>query len=84
MKVDYYFPPSPPEGAGTAAREAAGLGYEGFFTAETQYDPFLPLVLAGTEAPALELGTAIAVAFPRSPTVMAMTGVPSTMMMLVA
>jgi probable F420-dependent oxidoreductase len=73
MKVDYYFPPSPPEGAGTAAREAASLGYEGFFTAETQYDPFLPLVLAGAEAPALELGTAIAVAFPRSPTVVAMT-----------
>jgi len=73
MKVDFYFPPSPPEGAGGAAREAASLGYSGFFTAETQYDPFLPLMLAGVEAPDLELGTAIAVAFPRSPTVTAMT-----------
>ncbi|MEX1124502.1 MAG: TIGR03617 family F420-dependent LLM class oxidoreductase [Acidimicrobiia bacterium] len=73
MKVDFYFPPSPPEGARAAARDAAELGYDGFFSAETQFDPFFPLLLAGVEAPALELGTAIAVAFPRSPMVTAMT-----------
>lgn len=73
MKVDFYFPPSPPEGARAAARHAAELGYDGFFSAETQYDPFFPLLLAGDEAPGLELGTAIAVAFPRSPMVTAMT-----------
>jgi probable F420-dependent oxidoreductase len=73
MKVDYYFPPSPPDGARAAARQAAALGYDGFFSAETQYDPFFPLLMAGVEAPSLELGTAIAVAFPRSPTVTAMT-----------
>ena len=73
MKVDFYFPPSPPDGAVDAARQAAEIGYDGFFTAETQYDPFLPLVLASSTEPGLELGTAIAVAFPRSPMVMAMT-----------
>ena len=73
MKVDYLFPPSPPEGAGEAARYAAEIGYDGFFTAETQYDPFLPLALAADAAPGLEMGTAITVAFPRSPMVMAMT-----------
>ncbi|MDP9495544.1 MAG: TIGR03617 family F420-dependent LLM class oxidoreductase [Actinomycetota bacterium] len=73
MKVDYYFPPSPPEGARDAARHAAGLGYDGFFSAETQYDPFFPLFAAGLEGLELELGTAIAVAFPRSPMVTAMT-----------
>lgn len=73
MKVDYYFPPSPPETAGAAAAEAAALGYNGFFTAETQYDPFFPITHAAVAAPELEFGTAIAVAFPRSPTVMAMT-----------
>lgn len=73
MKVDFYYPPSPPEGAAEAATEAGELGYDAFFTAETQYDPFLPLVLAAKAAPGLELGTAIAVAFPRSPMVMAMT-----------
>jgi probable F420-dependent oxidoreductase len=73
MKVDFYYPPSPPEHAGEAAVEATTLGYDGFFTAETQYDPFLPLALAASAQPGLEIGTAIAVAFPRSPMVMAMT-----------
>lgn len=73
MKVDFYYPAAPPEGAFDAALQARELGYDGFFSAETQYDPFLPLVLAGRAAPELELGTAIAVAFPRSPMVTAMT-----------
>lgn len=72
MKVDYYYAARPIEGAAEAAREAADLGYDGFFSAETQYDPFFPLTHASAAAPELELGTAIAVAFPRSPTVMAM------------
>jgi probable F420-dependent oxidoreductase len=49
------------------------MGYDGFFTAETQHDPFLPLALAANAAPELELGTGIVVAFPRSPMVTAMT-----------
>ncbi|HEU5113140.1 MAG TPA: TIGR03617 family F420-dependent LLM class oxidoreductase [Acidimicrobiia bacterium] len=74
MKVDFYYPPSPPEGAPEAAMAAVDLGYDGFFTAETQFDPFLPLALAAGAQPELELGTAIAVAFPRSPMITAMTG----------
>ena len=73
MKVDFYFPPSPPNGAIAAAAEARDLGFDGFFAAETQYDPFLPLAFASNTAPELEIGTAIAVAFPRSPMVTAMT-----------
>ena len=73
MKVDYYFPPGPPENATAAAEEAADLGYDGFFTAETQHDPFFPITHAAVAAPNMDFGTAIAVAFPRSPTVMAMT-----------
>lgn len=73
MKVDFYFPPSPPDGATEAAAQARDLGFDGFFTAETQYDPFLPLAFASNTAPELEIGTAIAVAFPRSPMVTAMT-----------
>ena len=72
MKVDYYYAAAP-EHAGPAAREASDLGYDGFFTAETQHDPFLAIPLAALESPELELGTAIAVAFPRSPMVTAMT-----------
>jgi probable F420-dependent oxidoreductase len=72
MKVDVYYPPSPPDTAGEAAKSAVETGYDGFFSTETQYDPFLPLVLAGAESPDIDLGTAIAVAFPRSPMVTAM------------
>lgn len=73
MKLDFYYPPQPPDAASGLAREATDIGYSGFFTAETQYDPFLPLAFAAQAAPGLELGTSIAVAFPRSPMVTAMT-----------
>lgn len=73
MKVDFYYPPAPPEGAIESARLAKEIGYDGFFSAETQHDPFLPLAFAAREAPSLDLGTSIAVAFPRSPMVVAMT-----------
>lgn len=71
MKVDYYFEPAPPNHAAEAAQRARRIGFDGFFTTETTHDPFLPLVMASAAAPELELGTAIAVAFPRSPMVVA-------------
>lgn len=73
MKADFYFPPSSPLSAGAAAERAGKLGYDGFFTAETSHDPFLPLMIAAGTGADLDLGTAIAVAFPRSPMVTAMT-----------
>jgi probable F420-dependent oxidoreductase len=45
----------------------------GLWTAETSHDPFLPLTLAAEHTERLELGTAIAVAFARSPIVTAAT-----------
>lgn len=72
MKVDYYLPPTTPATSVPGeARRVADLGYDGLFTAETSHDPFIPLALAAATAPGLTLGTAIAVAFPRSPMVMA-------------
>ncbi len=73
MKVDYYYAGRPPENAAEAATTARAAGYDGFFTAETQYDPFLPLMVAGMAEPDLDLGTAVAIAFPRSPMVLAYT-----------
>ncbi len=73
MKVDHYFANIPPDLAARAAADAAARGCAGFFSAETQYDPFLPLVVAGMAGHDLDLGTAIAVAFPRSPMVLAYT-----------
>lgn len=53
------------------AQTAESLGFDGLWTAETQNDPFLPLVLAAEHSSNINLGTAIAVAFPRSPAILA-------------
>ena len=55
------------------ARDAEALGFDGLWASETKHDPFLPLALAAEHTSRLSLGTAIAVAFPRSPTVVAHT-----------
>jgi probable F420-dependent oxidoreductase len=49
-----------------AVRHEAG-GYDGIWTSESKHDPFLPLVVAAEHTRRLEIGTAIAVAFARSP-----------------
>jgi probable F420-dependent oxidoreductase len=54
-----------------AAMEAAG--YDGAFSAETAHDPFLPLVVAAQHTERIELGTAITVAFARTPMTLAVT-----------
>lgn len=51
---------------------AEALGFDGFFMAETNSDPFLSLTLGAEHTNRIELGTAIAVAFPRSPAILAM------------
>ena len=53
------------------ARAADKLGFAGLWTNETKHDSFLPLVLAAEHSTRLQLGTAVAIAFPRSPMVMA-------------
>jgi probable F420-dependent oxidoreductase len=55
------------------ARAAEVAGVAGLWTAETSHDPFLPLVLAAEHTERVELGTAIAVAFARSPLAVAQT-----------
>jgi probable F420-dependent oxidoreductase len=55
------------------ARSAEAAGCAGLWTSETQHDPFLPLGLAAAATSKLELGTSIAVAFARSPMVLAYT-----------
>ncbi|HSP96803.1 MAG TPA: TIGR03617 family F420-dependent LLM class oxidoreductase [Candidatus Dormibacteraeota bacterium] len=57
-----------------AARDLAALGYDGLFTFEGKGDPFLPLVLAAEHASGVTLGTAVALAFPRSPMHLAYIG----------
>ncbi|MEQ1786386.1 MAG: TIGR03617 family F420-dependent LLM class oxidoreductase [Acidimicrobiales bacterium] len=58
--------PSLPDVA-DAARAMEAAGYDGAFTFEGPHDPFLPLVLAADATEHLELTTAVAIAFARSP-----------------
>lgn len=55
------------------ARRADELGFAGLWTPETQHDPFLPLALAAEHSERIQIGTAVAIAFPRSPLVLAHT-----------
>ena len=55
------------------ARRAEAIGYGCLWTSETQHDPFLPLAVAANATSSIKLGTSIAVAFPRSPMVLAYT-----------
>ena len=50
---------------------AEEIGFDGLWTAETSHDPFLPLAVAAEHTERAVLGTAIAVAFPRTPLVLA-------------
>ena len=54
-----------------AAAEAAG--FDGVMTMENRHDPFLALAVAATASERVELATAVAIAFPRSPMVVANT-----------
>ena len=57
--------------------ESAGLleqvGYTGLITEETKDDPFIVTALAAQATTTLQIGTGVAIAFPRSPTVTAMS-----------
>ncbi|GIL11559.1 MAG: LLM class F420-dependent oxidoreductase [Chloroflexota bacterium] len=57
--------------AGDLARQVEDYGFDGLWTAETAHNPFLPLTHAAAATRRISLGTAIAVAFPRSPMVTA-------------
>jgi probable F420-dependent oxidoreductase len=58
-------------GADAALVEA--LGYDELMVEETKDDPFVIMALAAQATTTLGLGTAVAIAFPRSPTSMAMS-----------
>ena len=53
------------------AQFADATGFDGIWTFETAHEPFLPLVLAAEHSRCLTVGTSIAVAFARSPAILA-------------
>jgi probable F420-dependent oxidoreductase len=55
------------------ARQVEELGYDGLVFEETKDDPFMTVALAAQATSRLKLATGVALAFPRSPTVTAMS-----------
>lgn len=55
------------------ARIVERLGYDALMVEETKVDPFVVMALAAQATTTLGLGTAVAIAFPRSPTITAMS-----------
>ena len=73
MKVDGYLTPDwhlIPE----HIKEMEAQGYDGVDTAEMNHDPFMPLLLAAEHSEKINLHTGIAVAFARSPMILANLG----------
>ncbi len=73
MKIDYYLDESPLGAVAARAARAGALGFDGIFTADIAHDPFLRVMAAASAAPDIEVGTSVAVAFARSPMVVAQT-----------
>jgi probable F420-dependent oxidoreductase len=55
----------------THARAIEALGFDGATMPEAGYDPFLPLMVAAEHTQRIRLATNVAIAFPRSPMVVA-------------
>ena len=55
----------------TIYREIEAVGYDRAFSFEAKHNPFIPLAVAGEHTSSIELGTAIAIAFARTPMTLA-------------
>ncbi|MDZ4767123.1 MAG: TIGR03617 family F420-dependent LLM class oxidoreductase [Chloroflexota bacterium] len=71
MYFDVTIFPNDLNDAAALARRIEADGFAGLWTSETAHNPFLPLTHAAAATNRILLGTAIAVAFPRSPMVTA-------------
>ncbi len=73
MRVLYHLTTSDLKSIPEEARWAESMGYDGLCTEETGHDPFFPLLLAAGATSRVSLETRVAIAFPRSPMVVAYT-----------
>jgi probable F420-dependent oxidoreductase len=67
MKIDTNIVTSDLRDVPALARAAEAIGFHGLWSSETSHDPFLISALVAEHTQRVALGTAIAVAFPRSP-----------------
>ena len=73
MKIDAFGSGIELHRAGERARDLARIGFDGLWLAESGRTAYLACAASTLAAPDLDIGTAIAVAFPRSPMVTAQT-----------
>ena len=73
MIFDVSLPPVPLKSVSETARAAEALGIDGLWSSETMHDPFLPGALIAEHTSKLSFGTAVAIAFARSPATLAYT-----------
>ena len=71
MRVITQIPNNDLREAQQLAQIAERAGFDAVITAENAHGPFLPLAAAALATERIQLGTAVAMAFPRSPTIMA-------------
>ncbi|MEL0019622.1 MAG: TIGR03617 family F420-dependent LLM class oxidoreductase [Rickettsiales bacterium] len=71
MRVVYHIPNDDLRAAEAAAREAEAAGFDGIVALENAHGPFPPLAVAAMATDRIQIGTGVAIAFPRSPTIMA-------------
>ncbi len=73
MRVIYHLNSGNVQAVASEAAWAEAIGYDGVSANETAHDPFLALTLAATATSRVTLETHVAIAFPRSPMVVAYT-----------
>ncbi len=73
MHFDAGLPPTSLEQIPKFARAAEALGFAALWSTETQHDPFLPGALIAEHTGRMRFGTAVAIAFARSPATLAYT-----------
>jgi len=73
MLLDAALPPTGLKDIPSIARAAEELGFDALWSSETTHDPFLPGALISEHTQRLRFGTAVAIAFARSPGTLAYT-----------
>ena len=73
FRVLYHLNTSNLKGIAEEAKWAESMGYDGLCTEDAAHDPMLPLILAASATSRVTLEPRVAIAFPRSPMVLAYT-----------
>ncbi|MBL4720278.1 MAG: TIGR03617 family F420-dependent LLM class oxidoreductase [Alphaproteobacteria bacterium] len=71
MRVDFQIPNHDLHEAQKSALEAEAAGFDAIVALENAHGPFPPLAAAAMATDRITIGTGVAIAFPRSPTIMA-------------